>query len=117
VAAGGVALETVADEQLRAFRRAGAPGGILDTGVWASCRHPNYLGEVGFWWGLYLLGLAADPGWWWSIVGAGWVTCLFVFFSIPLMDRRSLARRPGYAEHMARVPALVPRLRPGAAKR
>lgn len=111
VAAGGVALETVADEQLRAFRRAGSPGGILASGVWAYCRHPNYLGELGFWWGIYLLGLVADPGWWWTIVGPGWLTCLFVFFSVPLMDRRSLARRPGYAEHMARVPALVPRLR------
>jgi steroid 5-alpha reductase family enzyme len=36
---------------------------------------------------------------------------MFVTVSVPLIDRRSLARRPGYAEHMRKVPALLPRLR------
>jgi hypothetical protein len=33
---------------------------------------------------------------------------LFVFVSVPLMDRRSVQRRPAYADHMRRVPALLP---------
>ena len=33
---------------------------------------------------------------------------LFVFVSIPLLDKRSLARRPAYADHVKRVSALVP---------
>lgn len=33
---------------------------------------------------------------------------LFTFVSVPMMDRRSLERRPAYAEHMRRVPAIVP---------
>ncbi len=37
------------------------------------------------------------------------MTALFVFVSVPMMDRHHLERRPGYAEHMRRVPALVPR--------
>jgi len=110
VTAGAIALETVADEQLRAFRRAGpAPGRILDHGVWSWSRHPNYLGEVSFWWGLYLFGLAADPGAWGCIAGPASITILFLVVSIPMLDRRSLSRRPGYAEHIARVPALFPR--------
>jgi hypothetical protein len=36
---------------------------------------------------------------------------MFTTISVPLIDRRSLRRRPGYAEHMQRVPALLPRLR------
>lgn len=112
VTALAIGLEATADEQLRAFRReAPAPGRIMDQGLWGYCRHPNYLGEMGFWWGLYLCGLAADPGaFWWTAVGPLWITALFVFASIPLIDRRSLARRPGYREHMAKVPALFPRL-------
>ena len=36
----------------------GPPSGeFLRSGLWAWSRHPNYLGEMGFWWGLYLFGL------------------------------------------------------------
>ncbi len=109
VTAGGIALEAAADERLRAFRKSKPPpGAILDTGLWSLCRHPNYLGEILFWWGLFLFGLAADAGAWWAVVGPLWITGLFAFISIPMMDTRSLARRPSYAEHMARVPALLP---------
>jgi hypothetical protein len=33
---------------------------------------------------------------------------MFVFASIPLMDQRSVERRPAYAEHMKRVSAIIP---------
>ena len=36
------------------------------------------------------------------------MTLMFVFVSVPLLDDRSAARRPGYREHMKRVSALVP---------
>jgi steroid 5-alpha reductase family enzyme len=110
VTALAVAIETIADEQLRAFRLGKpAPGAILATGLWALCRHPNYLGELSFWWGIYLFGVAADPAWWPAIVGPLSITALFAFLSVPLIDRRSLVRRAGYREHMDQVPALFPR--------
>jgi steroid 5-alpha reductase family enzyme len=112
VTAGAVLVETVADEQLRRFARTRAPGDIMRDGLWAWSRHPNYFGELSFWWGLSLFGLAADASAWWTVVGPLAMTAMFVFASIPMLDRRSLARRPGYAEHMQRVAALVPR-RPG----
>src|SRR5205814_1024454 len=34
---------------------------IVDRGLWRYSRHPNYLGEIGFWWGMWLFGLAAAP--------------------------------------------------------
>jgi steroid 5-alpha reductase family enzyme len=83
--------------------------------LWARCRHPNYLGEISFWWGLYLFGLAGDRhAWAWTLVGPLWITIMFATISIPLIDRRSLARRPGYAEHIRRIPALLPFGRPRA---
>ena len=110
VCGGGILLETVADEQLRRFVRAGrARGATLQTGLWSRVRHPNYLGENLFWWGLFLFGLAADPSWWWTGIGALGITVMFFAASIPMIDRRMLARRPDYAEYKARVPALLPR--------
>jgi steroid 5-alpha reductase family enzyme len=78
-------------------------------GLWRYSRHPNYLGEILFWWGLWLFGLAAAPDWWWTVIGPITMVLLFVFVSVPMMDRRSTARRPGYVRHMRRVPALFPR--------
>ncbi|GIF50591.1 hypothetical protein Afe04nite_51300 [Asanoa ferruginea] len=112
VTAAAIALEAVADVQMHRFAAAAVNRGrILATGVWRRTRHPNYLGEIAFWWGLFLFGLSAAPGWWWTVVGPVAMVVLFKAASIPLMDRRSLERRSGYADHMREVPALLPRLR------
>jgi steroid 5-alpha reductase family enzyme len=109
VTGGAILLETVADEQMRAFARTKQPGDVMTRGLWARSRHPNYLGEIGFWTGLALFGLAADPSWWWSLLGPVAMIVMFVTASIPMLDTRSIERRPGYADHMRRVPALLPR--------
>jgi steroid 5-alpha reductase family enzyme len=109
VTAAAIAIEATADEQLRRFRRTpGAPGRTLATGLWAWSRHPNYFGETLFWWGVFLFGLGADPAWWWTVVGPLAITLMFVFVSVPMLDRRMLARRPDYAARMRSVPGLVP---------
>jgi len=115
VTAAGIAVEGIADLQLRRFlavRRNAEE--VLETGIWAVSRHPNYLGEVLFWWGLFLLGLAAAPSWsrGWTVSGPLSITALFVFVSVPWMDRRMLQRHPAWAERLRRVPALLPFPRP-----
>jgi steroid 5-alpha reductase family enzyme len=112
VTAGSIAVETVADNQMRAFARDPAHRGrgrTINTGLWARSRHPNYLGEIGFWCGLYLFGLAAAPTWWWTIAGPLVMVLLFESTSIPMMESRSMARRPDYAGYQRAVPRLVPR--------
>jgi steroid 5-alpha reductase family enzyme len=107
-----IAVEAAADLQMRRFAAdPGNSGRTIRQGLWRLSRHPNYLGEIGVWWGLWLFGLAAAPSWWWTVVGPLAMVALFRLVSIPMMDARSLARRPGYAEVMRRVPALVPRPR------
>jgi steroid 5-alpha reductase family enzyme len=109
ITAGAIILETTADEQLRKFVKANPkPGKIMSKGLWAYSRHPNYLGEILFWWGLFLFALSADISYWWVVVGPVAMTLLFIFASIPMMDKRNLERKPGYKEHMKKVPALVP---------
>jgi len=109
VTAGAIIIETTADEQLRRFvKTTRQPGQIMATGLWAYSRHPNYFGEIMFWWGLFIFALAADLSYWWVFVGPLAITVLFLFMSIPLMDKRNLGRRPGYEEHMKRVSALIP---------
>lgn len=109
VAASAIAIESAADRQLRRYLRwPHRPEEILSTGLWARSRHPNYFGEILFWWGIFLFGLAADPRWAWSCAGALAITLLFVFVSVPWMDRRMLSRHPSWAEQLRQTPALFP---------
>ena len=111
---GAVVLAYVADEQLRAFRRDPRNQGCsIRRGLWVYSRHPNYLGEVATWWGLWLLALAAGLGWWWTVIGAGAITLLFVFMSVPMMEKRSLATRADYQEYREQTPVLLPSFRRG----
>lgn len=107
----GVALEHFADVDLRRFNRTKQPGDVLDIGLWSRSRHPNYLGEMLWWWGLFLFALAADPGSWWTGVGALTMTIMFLTASIPFAEKRSQERRPGWSEYCERTPLLIPRLR------
>ena len=67
----------------------------MDRGLWSWSRHPNYFGEFGFWFSLALFGVAASPGdTWWLFVGAGAMLAMFLGASIPMMEERSLERRP-----------------------
>ena len=112
VTTGAIFLETESDRQMRVFTRDPANHGKpMDRGLWGLSRHPNYLGEIGFWWGLWFFALAADPSWWWTVVGPVLMVALFEGASIPMMENRSLERRPEYAGYQARVAKLVP-LRP-----
>lgn len=111
VTAGAIAIETTADEQLRAFATSPdrIPGSVMDRGLWAYSRHPNYFGEMSFWWGLALFGLAAAPDQWKLIlIGPTAITVMFVFVSIPMMETRQLARKPSYAEQIRTTSRLVP---------
>ena len=109
VTLGAIWIEARADLDLRRFLdRPREPGELLRTGIWKRLRYPNYLGEIGFWWGLWLFGMAGDPSWWWTVIGPLSITLLFVFISVPMMDRRHLARRPAYAERMETTSAILP---------
>ena len=106
---GAILLALVADEQLRGFRADPANAGKgIERGLWKRSRHPNYLGEVWTWWGLYLFGLAAGLRWWWTGMGAAAITLMFVFVSIPMMEERAMETREGYQEYRERTPRLLP---------
>lgn len=110
VGIGAPVLQYVADAQMRAFIKVRQPGQAMDRGLWSWSRHPNYFGEVAFWWSLALFGIAGAPGdWWWLVVGGVAMTAMFQGASIPMMEKRSLERRPTYQDVIDRVPRLVPR--------
>jgi steroid 5-alpha reductase family enzyme len=109
VTLGAILLEARADRQLNVWLRSSHdPGKTMRKGLWAVSRHPNYLGEISFWWGLFLFGLAANTTAWWIIAGPVLITLMFVFISIPLIEKRMMERRIDYAEYRRKVSMLLP---------
>jgi steroid 5-alpha reductase family enzyme len=109
----GLFFEAVGDHQLSAYRaqpRSDRPP-VLDTGLWAWTRHPNYFGDACIWWGLWLAGGLAS----------GWLPGLVTLVSPVLMTlfvrnlsgakllERTMSQRPGWDEYAARVPMFFPR--------
>lgn len=95
----GVALEFFADREMHAFLAEGVHGKVCRRGLWNYSRHPNYLGEITVWLGVFLTMLPYAPEHWYFVVGFVAVALLFNIISIPLMEKRQLARRPEYAEY------------------
>lgn len=110
VTGGAVVIEAVADNQLRDYvLHRKRPGETMTEGVWSWSRHPNYFGELSFWWGLFLFAVAA-VGWqpFWLAAGALAMTLMFAFISIPMIEKRMLERRPDYPDVQARISRLIP---------
>jgi len=109
VTGAAIGIETVADAQMRAFTAAGkGRGSTFRGGLWAASRHPNYFGEILFWWGLYLFALGADTGNWWTVFGPIGVTVLFLAVSLPLIETRMRQRRDDYEQVQKEISRLVP---------
>ncbi len=109
VGAAAIAIEGQADNELRAFRaRRASAAELLDTGVWSWCRHPNYLGEIGFWFSMGLFGYAVAPTVWWLWLGPLGMLILFVGITIPMQERKLVAAKPAFADYARRTFSLLP---------
>jgi steroid 5-alpha reductase family enzyme len=104
----GFYFEAIADAQLKRFLRDPAnKGKIMDRGLWAYSRHPNYFGEVTQWWGVFLLALSLPYGFA-TIVGPLTITLLILFVSgVPLLEKK-YAGRPDFEAYKKRTSVFVP---------
>jgi len=121
VVAGGLLVKTLYDRgnwefalenvlsQLAAFKRDEANAGkVMDRGVWAWSRHPNYFGNTLIWWGLFLIA-ASDMASLWTVVGPILMTWLILKVSGVVMLEKGLRQsRPGYETYIARTSAFIP---------
>jgi steroid 5-alpha reductase family enzyme len=105
----GFAFETVGDAQLAAFTADPAnKGRVLDSGLWRYTRHPNYFGDACVWWGLFLL---ACHQWLGLVTVVAPLTMSYLLArgtGKPLLEKSIRARRPGYAEYVARTSGFFP---------
>ena len=102
----GTALEHFADTQMRSYKRNPERGPYIDTGLWRYSRHPNYLGEILVWVGVFIAGLENFSLLNWA--GLALIILLFTAISIPMMEKHLLEKRPAYARYRDTVRPLIP---------
>jgi len=119
-----ICLETAADQQQWNFHAAKkaaaekkefpelysvhAANGFLSRGLFSVSRHPNYFGELGFWWSIWLTALAcgidfARSGFFGPIM----LTILFIPSAI-FTETISAGKYPEYRAYKARVSMIIP---------
>ena len=105
-----VDIEYLADEQLRKFKLYNhTKGANMEKGLWAISRHPNYFGEILFWFGLFFFAIGdqfMENAW--TAVGFISMVILFKFISIPMMEKRLVKTKTDYEKYQKRVSALIP---------
>ena len=102
-----VTVQYISDDQMRKFRKDDKNfGKTMKYGLWKYSRHPNYFGEVSFWFGIYLFALASGETSMLLLACPMLMLALFVFISCPMMDNRSLKKRSDYREYMKKTPQL-----------
>jgi steroid 5-alpha reductase family enzyme len=106
----GVIFESVGDAQLAAYKRDPDRGPVMDRGLWAWTRHPNYFGDACVWWGIWLAGGLAS-GWVPGLVtlpAPVAMTYFLVYATGARLLERTMMQRPAYSEYAARTSMIFP---------
>ncbi len=104
----GFYFEVVGDAQLARFiKNPENKGKLMQSGLWAYTRHPNYFGEVTLWWGVWLVALSVPNGIY-AIIGPLTITFLILKVSgIPLLEKK-MEENPDFQEYKSRVSMFIP---------
>ncbi|MDX2034121.1 MAG: DUF1295 domain-containing protein [Blastocatellia bacterium] len=104
----GLAFESIGDWQLARFKADPAnKGRVMDRGLWAWTRHPNYFGDAVVWWGFFAV--AAATGAWWTAIGPLLMTLLLMKVSgVALLEKTLVKTKPEYQAYARRTSAFFP---------
>lgn len=105
----GFTFESVSDWQLARFKS--NPENkykVMDRGLWAYTRHPNYFGECLIWWGIFFISFSVPKSWWIIISPLIITGVLLKMTGIPLTEKTIVNHRPGYKEYIQRTSAFIP---------
>ncbi|MDB5182789.1 MAG: hypothetical protein JWO47_573 [Candidatus Saccharibacteria bacterium] len=111
----GLIIEAVADLQKWQFSQDPKnKGKWIEAGLWGMSRHPNYLGEMLVWLGVYLYILPSLHGLQWliALISPAYIIILLMYVSgIPILEKsadKKWGSNKDYNAYKKRVPLLVP---------
>lgn len=111
----GLAIESIADAQKFKFNSNPAnKGKWIAIGVWKLSRHPNYLGEMMVWIGIYLTVVSSllPAGILWALLSPIYIVSLLLFVSgVPMLEKSAdtkWGKDIKFVKYKKEVPVLLP---------
>ena len=105
----GVGFEAVGDAQLARFKADSSNKvKIMDRGLWAWTRHPNYFGDAAVWWGLWIIAAEVWPGVL-TVFSPIVMTYFLAFATGARLLESEMSKRAGYPAYMQRTSMFFPR--------
>ena len=103
----GLSWESIGDYQLLRFKKVFPSGKVMNQGLWNLSRHPNYFGEILFWWGVFISSIGGSY-WGVGIISPLLVTYLLTRFSgVPMLEERH-KDNPEYLDYIRTTNTLIP---------
>lgn len=104
----GFFFESYGDYQLKRFKEnPDNKGKLMDQGLWALTRHPNYFGDSAMWFGVFFIAINSLSGLW-ILVGPALMTFFLVFVSgVKLLEKKYVGRAD-YEAYKKRTSAFIP---------
>ena len=103
--------ESIADEQMRRFRKSGQRGAVMDKGLWGWSRHPNYFFEWLGWMAWPVMALDPAVTWTWLTLVAPVMMFLVLRYGtgVPALEKVMLESRGDvFRDYQKRVSAFFP---------
>ncbi len=114
----GLIIESIADVQKIKFNsNTKNKGKWINVGIWRASRHPNYLGEMMVWVGMYLIVVASLPiiEQLVALLSPLFIIVLLLFVSgIPLLEKsaqKKWGNKKEFIKYKSEVPVLIPNVR------
>jgi steroid 5-alpha reductase family enzyme len=107
----GIMGEGIADEQMRRYRLTAESGGVMDKGLWAWSRHPNYFFEWVVWLAYPVIAFDPAVAWTWASLAAPVMMFLLLRYGtgVPALEKTMLASRGDkFRDYQRRVSAFFP---------
>ena len=102
-------FEGYADIEMHRFQ-VKRTGGFNRKGLWSISRHPNYLGEMVFWWAIAMAACFTVGFRWYFFIGSHFNVLYFIFVRVYIAEM-PLRRREGWEEYSKEI-AMFLTLRP-----
>jgi steroid 5-alpha reductase family enzyme len=105
----GFVFEALGDLQMARFKAdPGNRGKVMDHGLWAYTRHPNYFGESLMWWGIFLITLSTPTNFWTAISPVTITILLLRVSGVSLLEKTMVEKRPAYRAYIKSTSAFFP---------
>lgn len=104
-----VIIELISDKNMHKFiKNRKSRSEVNKEGLWGISRHPNYFGEITFWYGFALFLILSNFSYFYLIIGAILNNCLFLFISIPMAEKHMIKYKPDFINYKKEVRMLIP---------